>query len=73
MMTQNEIVTLRANLLGGMDTYIRDVVRDEEVLDTWSILGVVNDVDEDDLIEIAKDENEFTYIANLFGKLVRNS
>ena len=32
-MTKNEVQVLRANILGGMDTYMREVVDDED--DGW--------------------------------------
>ena len=69
-MTKNEIQVLRANLLGGMDTYIREVVEDEEYLMSWLAYGVPDDADEDTLMEIAGDEEEFNRIVTEFASLL---
>ena len=66
-MTKNEIQVLRANLLGGMDTYIRQVVGDEEILMYWLEEGVPDDADEDDLMEIAEDVDDFERICGVFS------
>ena len=69
-MTKNEIQVLRANLLGGMDTYIREVVEDEEYFMEWLAYGVPDDADEDTLMEIAGDEEEFNRIVTEFASLL---
>ena len=71
-MTKNEIQVLRANLLGGMDTYIREVVVDEEYLMSWLAYGVPDEASEEDLMEIAEDEEEFNRIAEVFGSIINN-
>ena len=69
-MTKNEIQVLRANLLGGMDTYIREVVEDEEYFMEWLAYGVPDEADEDMLMEIAEDEEEFNRIVTEFASLL---
>ena len=69
-MTKNEIQVLRANLLGGMDAYVREMVDDEDYFMEWLEMGVPDDADEDTLMEIAGDEEEFNRISAYFGSLI---
>lgn len=71
-MTKNEIQVLRANLLGGMDAYMREAVDDEEYLMSWLAYGVPDGADEDELMEIAEDEDEFCRIAKVFGNIIND-
>lgn len=71
-MTKNEIQVLRANLLGGMDAYVREVIDDEDYFMGWLELGVPDGADEEELMEIAGDEEEFIRISEYFGTLIRN-
>lgn len=68
----NEVKMLRANLLGGMDSYIKNVVGDEEIWGAWIELGVPDECDEETLIDIADDESEFIRITEVFGSLIRD-
>ena len=53
----NEIITLRMNILGGMNAYILDNVDDEELIyDDWFAVGVPDGATEDTLRTIAEDE-----------------
>lgn len=69
-MTKAEMKTLKMNILGGMDTYIREL-GDEELMEPWLMCGVPDEATEDDLEYIAEDLDEFTSVCKLFGKLVR--
>ena len=69
-MTKNEIQVLRANLLGGMDAYVREVVDDEDYFMEWLMLGVPDGANEEELMEIAGDEEEFNRISAYFGSLI---
>ena len=71
-MTKNEIQVLRANLLGGMDAYTRAVIDDEEYLMSWLAYGVPDEASEEDLMEIAGDEEEFNRIAKVFGNILND-
>ena len=53
-MTDNEIRVLKANILGGMDTYIREVVGDDDVTEWWNIWGVPDEATETDLMNCAE-------------------
>lgn len=68
-MTRNELNVLKANLLGGMDEYIRSI-NDESVYNTWAMVGVPDGADEDELMEIAEDSVNFAEICGVFGRLV---
>lgn len=69
-MTKNEIHVLRANLLGGMDAYVREHINDEDYIMEWLALGVPDDADEDTLMEIAGDEADFNRIVTEFASLL---
>lgn len=53
-MTREELIILRANILGGMNSYITENCS-EYIQEYWNIWGVPDGADEDDLIEIAED------------------
>lgn len=63
-------IVLRANILGGMNDYILNVVGDEDTFDIWWTDGVPDECDENELMEIAEDEEEFNRICYLFGNLI---
>lgn len=69
-MTKNEFLTLRANLLGGMDDYIRNVINLEKVTANWDMGGVPADVTESKLMQIAANDEEWSRICYLFGNLM---
>jgi hypothetical protein len=71
-MTKNEIQVLRANLLGGMDAYVREHLDDENYLMAWLELGVPDGADEEELMEIAGDEKEFNRITDIFSNIISN-
>ena len=65
----NEQSILRANLLGGMNSYIIEL-GDEEILEPWLMCGVPDGCTEEELMEIAEDEDEFRRIVKEFAKLI---
>ena len=62
---------LKANLLGGMDSYIRDVIGDDDITERWLMFGIPDGCDEEELMEIAEDDSEFLRICNLWNNLIR--
>lgn len=64
-------ITLRANILGGMNSYIIDVVGDEDKMDVWFGDGIPDGCDEDDLMDIAESEKDFIEIVELFYRLIK--
>ena len=71
-MTKNELYVLRANLLGGMDAYVREVIDDEDWFMGWLELGVPDGADEAELMEIAEDEADFNRICGVFADIISN-
>lgn len=60
----------RIELLKGMNQYIIDL-GDEEVYETWFSLGVPDEATDDDYEFIAEDIEEWVYICQLFGRLIK--
>lgn len=69
-MTKAELYTLRMNILGGMDDYIRNVIDSPTTTEYWNIHGIENDIDEDVLLDYARDDEVFPQICCLFGNIV---
>lgn len=72
-MTKAELYTLRMNILGGMDEYIRNAIDDDAVTEYWNDRGIEEGIDEDILLDCARDTSEFRYICILFGNILQNS
>lgn len=68
-MTDNLI--LKMNILGGMDSYIREVIGNDDITDRWLEYGLPDECDEDTLREIAEDEDSFINICNYWNNLIR--
>lgn len=64
-----DMIQLRANILGGMNSYILDIC-DKDDIDYWNFY-VPNKITEEELIEIAKDERKFNNISYAFGKFLK--
>ena len=62
---------LKANLLGGMNAYILDVIGDDDITERWNMFGLPDKCDEETLMEIAEDDSEFLRISNLWNNLIR--
>lgn len=69
MNNSKEALILRANLLGGMDSYVKEL-GDEEIWMDWITEGIPDECDEETLMEIAEDESEFIRITRVFCNLV---
>ena len=67
----NEMITLKAELLGGMDIYVRETIGDEDLTDGWNMYGVPDGADESDILEIASDDSEFRRICEYFGEIIK--
>ena len=61
-----EITILKMNLLGGMDSYIKEC-GDENIINAWLSAGVPDGADETDLREIAEDEELWLDCVNAFA------
>jgi hypothetical protein len=69
-MMKNEFLTLRANILGGMDDYIRNVLGDDFLTEIWNERGIEDGIDEDTLMEVAEDDDLWRDICYTFGNLI---
>jgi hypothetical protein len=70
----NETITLRMNILGGMNTYILDNVNDEETIaDDWFAYGVPDQATEDDLRTIAEDEGLWLEAVASFNRCIKDT
>lgn len=70
-MTRNEINILRANIIGGMDAYIRDAIGDDEVTEYWLAVGMPDGSTEDDLLADVDDEDTFIGWCHVFSNCVK--
>ena len=71
-MMKNEFLTLKANILGGMDDYIRNVINNPHTTAMWKTEGIgqSEDLTEDDLMAIADSDKDWTRACYTFGNLV---
>ena len=65
-MPKSQATLLKANILGGMNAYVLDVIGDELGTEIWFQRGVPDGADEEMLMEIAEDEKEFKRITKWF-------
>jgi hypothetical protein len=61
---------IRMNLLGGMNDYIINVIGDETLTESWLIDGVPDEATEDDLKEIAEDDDLWYDTVEEFQRLL---
>lgn len=71
-MTKEEITILRMNLLGGMEEYLRENVDEELYYDDWKAEGVPDNPTEEDLKDIAEDEDLWLTAVLSFARCVSN-
>lgn len=69
-MTRNEMNVLKANMLGGMHEYMRNL-NDENAYYVWITYGVPDEPSEEDLIGIAEDINSWKECVDLFAELTK--
>lgn len=65
-----EMKMIRMNMLGGMDSYIREL-GDESIWEAWIVTGVPDEATEEDFESIAEIEEDFVYMVALFNKLIQ--
>lgn len=67
---ENEKIYLRKILLDTMDTYIRNIVGDDDITDAWLTLGMPDEYTDKDLTEIAEDTCLFRDTVRVFYNLL---
>lgn len=65
----NEMTMLKANLMGGMNEYLKELA-DEDVWQMW-ITVMPDEVDEETLIEMAEDDEIWLDVVNRFTRCCR--
>ena len=58
-MTKGELTLLRANILGGINEYIKETMESDEQWIFWVTYGLPDECDEETLMEIAEDGEDF--------------
>ena len=61
---------LKMNILGGMNELVKEI-GDEDILMNWFTYGVPDGATEDDLAEIADDDECFADVCAYFAKIVK--
>jgi hypothetical protein len=70
MMTRDELVTLRMNMLGGMNEYVKCMNDEDAYYNHW-ICIVPDECTEEDLEDIAEDDESFNDVVECFAALVK--
>ena len=65
----NDTILLRANLMGGMNEYIKEI-GDEEIYDLW-VQVFPDECDEETLMEIAEDDEIWLCVVNRFAACLK--
>lgn len=69
-MTRQDLIQLRANILGGMNEYVKCFNDETAYYDYW-IEIVPDECTEEDLMDIAESDEDFNDVCVLFGKLIK--
>lgn len=69
-MTKDELTLLRANILGGLNEYIKATCEDETDWELWVTLGLPDECDEETLMEIAENGNDFWRLLRIASSVV---
>lgn len=70
-MDRTELIQLRANILGGMNSYIIED-GDEDIYDYWFTYGVPDECTEEQLMEIAENDDLWLTCINAFDRCCRS-
>lgn len=72
-MTKNEIAKLRVKFLKEFDQYVRNCIDDERIIVHWLILGVPDGSTDEELEEIALDDDLWLDCINAFADCCRTA
>ena len=71
-MTNTELITLRMNILGGMNEYVLNNVQDENmIVNDWFMVRFPDCATEEDLRTIAEDEELWLDAINSFARCMK--
>ena len=62
----SDIIILRVDFLKQFDKYVRDEIGDEDITDYWLQYGIPDGSDEEDLFEIAMNDEQWVDMVNAF-------
>jgi len=65
----NEDILLKANIMGGMNEYVKKI-GDDDIYDMW-IQVFPDECDEDELMEMAEDDEIWKSVVNRFADCLR--
>lgn len=68
-MNNDEMILLKANLMGGMNEYIKEI-GDEEIYDLW-VQVFPDECDEETLMEMAEDNEIWKCVVNRFAACLK--
>ena len=70
-MSKFQATLLKANILGGMNSFVLDVIGDEITDEYWFRYGLPDGCDEEMLMEIAEDNDLFAQICSTFNDITK--
>ena len=66
--SRNEMIRVRKNLLKQMDTFIRENIDEDVVIDVWLACGLEDGWDDDILTKYANDDDSWNDCIKIFRK-----
>lgn len=66
--SRNEIIETRKNLLKKMDTFLKENIREDVVMDLWFAYGLEDGWDDDILTKYANDDDSWNDCIKIFRK-----
>lgn len=66
--SRNEMIETRKNLLKKMDTFLKENIREDVVIDLWLAYGLEDGWDDDILAQYANDDESWNDCVKIFRK-----
>ena len=70
---RENIIRTRTIILSQMDAVVRCDIRDEDIIESWLMCGVPDGWDNDDLVEIAADDDMWTEVVECFARCCKRA
>lgn len=64
----NKTISMRFNFLKQFRDYVFNEIGDEDIIEYWLMYGIPDGADDDELINIASDEDDWYNMVNAFAK-----